>query len=79
MFHLLNNYDRFHSKSDVLRIFLVGDKTNVCRLQGFFNFWFTFIDEFDRAKGASETYTLAIFDVRKDDYENLKIALKEIV
>ena len=79
LFHLNKNYNRFDCKKEVLRIFLAGDKTNVCRLQSFFIFWFSFIDEFDRAKSASETYTLGIFDIKKDDYDGLKKALKEIV
>ena len=65
LFHLNKNYNRFDCKKEVLRIFLAGDKTNVCRLQSFFIFWFSFIDEFDRAKSASETYTLGIFDIKK--------------
>jgi hypothetical protein len=79
MFHLNRNYNRFLSKQKVLRIFLAGDKTNVCRLQSFFIFWFSFVDEFDRAKAASETYTLGVFDVKTDNYKTLKLALKEIV
>jgi hypothetical protein len=65
-------------KNNTVRISLRGDKTISGRNQSFFNFCFSLPDEGNIAKTASGQYTLGFFDVDKDDYATMSVALKEI-
>ena len=61
-----------------IRINLRGDKTISGRNQSFFNFCFVLPDEGNIAKTASGQYTLGFFDVDKDNYPTMRVALNEI-
>ena len=71
----INNMKIFNNK---IRISLRGDKTICGRNQSIFNFCFSLPDEGDIAKTANGQYTLGIFDVNKDDYLTMRVALNEI-
>ena len=62
--------------SNQINICLRGDKTNIGRNTSFSNFCFILIDENELARTASGN--LGIFEVVKDDYAIMSIALKVI-
>ena len=65
-------------KSSQINICLRGDKTNIGRNMSLFNFCFALTDENELARTVSGNYTLGIFEVIKDDYPTMSVALKEI-
>jgi len=73
----LLNFEPKDSKKPI-RICLLGDKT-VSKDLSFFNFCFTIVDECESAKSAYKNYTLAIYDMPRDDYASLKEAFEPIV
>ena len=69
---VVERLDLLNSNENVIKIKLCGDGTLVGRTRKLVNFAFTVINETDRAKSATGTYTIGIFEVNNENYHALE-------
>ncbi len=63
----------------LIRIKLSGDGTNVSKRIKLINFTFSIIDEGLKARTSKGHYTLGIFEIEKENYENVKKSLDSLL
>ena len=76
-YFIRKNFKRLDIKDKTIRVKICGDGTNIGKKIKQLNFCFTLPDEGLRSQTASGNYTLGIFKIRKEDYDNLDKALYE--
>ena len=64
---------------EIIHIRLAADGTNIGRCLKLLNFTFTILNEGPRSLTASGNYTLGIFELENENYDNLVICFKELV
>ena len=71
-----NNSEKFESGEVTIKF--SGDGTNICRNIKLLNSTFTVINEGQKAKTALGNYTIGIFDIDTENYEELLRLLKDL-
>ena len=74
---LIRNYPNQFENGEII-IKFSGDGTNICRNIKMLNFTFTIINEGQKAKTASGNYTLGVFDIDIENYEELLNILNDL-
>jgi hypothetical protein len=65
-------------QNNTIRISIRGDKTICGKNESFFNFCFSLIDDEQRALSVFGQYTIGLYRLKDDNYENLSLALNKI-
>ena len=73
------NFSHPQFKDEIMHIRLAADGTNIGRSLKFLNFTFTLINEGTASNNASGNYTLGIFEIETENYENLIVCFEELV
>ena len=71
--------DNRNFKDEIIHIRLAADGTNIGRCLKLLNFTFTILNEGPRSLTANGNYTLGIYEMENENYENLLICFKEHV
>ena len=66
-------------KDEIIHIRLAADGTNIGRNMKLLNITFTILNEGPRSLTANGNYTLGIYEMETENYENLSICFKELV